>query len=521
MNKLHLRLLFNGAAAASALMAIGASFAGPGDADRGFGINQNGVVKSRVGTLESIGWSSAEQHDSKIVTVGHCFEGPTLHHFCIARFRADGTRDSGFGDATGHFFTKIGIGKSAAYAVAIQRDGKIVVGGTCELVTSGVDFCLARYLTNGQLDTSFGTGGTVIHGITLEQDVILSLAIQADGKIVAAGSCGDLGNAQFCIARFLSTGEVDRTFGTQGHTRAPVAGAGLGFDLANAMAMQVDGKFVMAGGCFTTTGEYSFCSARFKVDGALDHSWGTQGTRVTNLSPAQEDSATDVVMQPDGKVVLVGYCRNAANTRLEFCAMRYNSDNTADTSYGVNGILRITTTLALSALDLVAYGAALQQDGKILIAGKAGDTYHVAVRLHSDGGFDQHWGADRNGWTSHTVNQGQSNVRDLLLQRDGKVVFTGRCGAGGSQEFCLLRLEGGPKNYKHCSADIDGDGFVTANIDALIATRRMRGVDGAAVIAGINFPVNAKRRTWGDGSATDIRLFLRKECAMPLPAELP
>jgi uncharacterized delta-60 repeat protein len=531
MNRLHAWRLFSRVVAASALIAMSASFAGPGDADQGFGTGQNGVVKSRVGTLESIGWSSAEQHDGKIVTVGYCFENATLHHFCIARFRTDGTPDIGFGGATtNHFFTKIGSAKSAAFAVAIQRDGKIVVGGECQVLSGNdLNFCLARYLTNGQLDTSFGTGGTVVYSITLQQDTLRSLAIQTDGKIVAAGGCGDLGNAQFCIARFLSTGAIDLTFGTQGYTRSPVLGAALGFDLANAMAMQADGKFIMAGACFTPAGEYDFCSLRFHSNGTLDHLWGNQGSVVTNLSLGKEDSATDVVAQPDGKVILVGSCRNADNSRTEFCAIRYNPDNTAhgglaDTTYGNNSIVRAFNP-ELPGIDHIAYGAALQQDGKLVIAGSAGGGYHVSVRVHSDGArHDQFWGVARNGWTSNRVNEGYSNVRDMLLQRDGKVLMSGTCGGGGAVGgplvFCLLRLEGGPQNYKRCSADIDGDGIVTAHIDTLIVMRRMQGVIGPAVIAGINFPPNAKRRTWGDGSATDVRRFLREECGMPLPSEL-
>src|SRR5204862_950208 len=130
-------------------------------------------------------------------------------------------------------------------AIAIQRDGKIVVAGDVEGASSATDFGLARYNSNGTLDTSFGSGGKVVRDFSGDVDEAQAMTLMPDGRIVVSGFTTDAdGSPQFMMARFTTSGALDSTFGSGGKA---VASYSSGFGQANAMAMLSDGSFVAAG----------------------------------------------------------------------------------------------------------------------------------------------------------------------------------------------------------------------------------------------------------------------------------
>jgi uncharacterized delta-60 repeat protein len=140
--------------------------------------------------------------------------------FCIARFETNGTLDTSFG-TSGKVIQHIGSAIDFGYSLAIQPDGKILLGGACSN-GSNRDFCIARFNSDGTLDTSFGTNGKVIQNIGSADDYGNSLAIQPDGKILLGGYCKNGSNDDFCIARFNSDGTLDTTFGTGGKIIQPI-----------------------------------------------------------------------------------------------------------------------------------------------------------------------------------------------------------------------------------------------------------------------------------------------------------
>ena len=174
-----------------------------------------------------------------------------------------------------------------AYSVAIQSDGKIVTAGYSQISQYGA-FALARYNTDGSLDNTFGTNGTArnyIPGGDNSQDDAFSVAIQSDGKIVAAGASASHMNSDFAfaLARYNADGTLDNTFGTNGTVRS-VIGSGSD-DQAYSVAIQSDGRIVAAG--FSTGGSgNAFSLASYNTDGSLDNTFGTNGT-TTNYSAAE------------------------------------------------------------------------------------------------------------------------------------------------------------------------------------------------------------------------------------------
>ena len=273
----------------------------------------------------------AIQSDGKIVAVGVELVGAD-QNFALIRYNSTGTLDAAF-DGDGIVTTDFGPSSGAA-DVAIQADGKIVGAGF--VIDAGVHkFAVARYNSNGSLDTTFGTGGLVTTAVGSLAEAA-AVAIQADGKIVAAG--GTDGEAEtFVLIRYNSTGTLDTTFGTGG-----IVTIALGSAFAHDVAIQADGKIVAAGG--------EFALARFNSAGSLDNTFGTGGRVFTAIGSASEAKA--LAIQPDGKIVAAGvefvgaFDGNFALARYDAGAITGGAVTLSDTSAGVQTAGTVAFTLA-------------------------------------------------------------------------------------------------------------------------------------------------------------------------------
>ena len=227
-----------------------------------------------------------------------------------------GAPDATFGSGFGTVITPIGSGTDVAYSLALQPDGMIVVAGTCSNGTN-YDFCLARYLASGTLDTNFNGTGKVITAIGNGNDGAYSVALQPDGKIVVTGSCLNGTSYDFCLARYVASGALDLSFNGTGKV---ITAIGSGNDAAYSVALQPDGKIVVAGRCFDGAG-IDFCLARYLANGVLDASFGSSGKVITAIG-SSTDVANSAALQPDGKIVVAGFCSNGSND--DFCLARYD-----------------------------------------------------------------------------------------------------------------------------------------------------------------------------------------------------
>ena len=226
----------------------------------------------------------------------------------------------------------------------------------------GQNFTLARYDPDGSLDPSFGTGGMVASEVGGTISRGRALALQPDGKIVVVGYTWiglGLNYWDFGLARYNPDGSLDVTFGTDGVVTTDFVG---GFDAAEEVVLQPDGRIVVVGSAELIPGNFvsrDFAVARYNTNGSLDTTFGNGG-KVT--SPLGEiDSASSVVVQPDGKIVAGG----GGALTIDFALVRYNTDGTLDPTFGSGGM--VTTDLGGS--DYAAL--ALQPDGRIVAAGSA------------------------------------------------------------------------------------------------------------------------------------------------------
>jgi len=221
--------------------------------------------------------------------------------FASASF-AQGGLDSSFGPGgmVTTFFGGDGLNGDEAHSVVVQKDGKLVVGGSTTNLDETKDFALARYNGNGTLDTTFGTGGKVKTTFA-DIDYVAALALQSDGKIVAAGMTIVNFSPMFAVARYNSNGTLDPTFGTGGKVTTSFGGPTQAF----AAAVQADGKIVVAGYAHLTNG-WRFALARYNSNGTLDSTFGSGGKKTTAFGSPTTAQVNSITIQPDGKIVASG-----------------------------------------------------------------------------------------------------------------------------------------------------------------------------------------------------------------------
>jgi uncharacterized delta-60 repeat protein len=472
--------------------------AAPGDLDATFG---SGTVKviTQHSTGNEYAYAIALQPDKKMVVGGYCYNGSD-YDFCLARYLPNGALDTSF-NSTGKVLTPIGPDDESVSAVAVQLDGKIVAAGYCSNGRNN-DFCLARFLPNGALDTTFNTTGKVITAIGPGNDTAFALALQPDGKIIVAGYCSNGSNNDFCLVRYLANGTLDTNFNSTGTVLTSV-GTADGFVIA--LALQPDGKIVAAGRCSNNM-NYDFCLVRYLSTGQLDASFNTTGKVVKSIGPGNS-YVSALALQADGKIVVTGFCSNG--TSFNFCLARYLPSGQLDTSFNAIG----TTVTPVGAWGDTATAVALQPDGKIIVVGfcdnSDGHFDFCLARYLGEGILDM--GFNANGKVITPIGSSDDYARAVALQADGRIVVAGGCSNGADTDFCLVRYEGGPFDARNCSLDIDGDNQVLATTDMLIGTRIALGMSGPSVLSGIAFASYATRTTW-----PAIRDYLVSQCGMSI-----
>ncbi|CAN5267513.1 hypothetical protein BH18ACT14_BH18ACT14_01300 [soil metagenome] len=335
---------------------------------------------------------------------------------------APGGRDPGFsgdGKATANF----GSGNDFANSVAIQADGKIVVAGRAG--GAGGRFGLARYNRNGTLDTSFGGDGKVVTNFsTTADDFANGVAIQADGKIVAAGHSND----RFALARYNSDGSLDVTFSGDGRMTTNFSSA---FDDALGVAVRANGKIVAAG----HAGFDRFALARYNPNGTLDTTFSGNGKATTDFAPTEQDVAFGVAIQADGKIVAAGG-GDVGGFRFELA--RYKRNGTLDTTFSGDGKVTTNFTAGLDA----AHGVAIQADGKIVAAGHANFRRFALARYNRNGHLDTTFSGNGKVVTNFTRKGfGDDFANGVAIQANGTIVAAGRAGGSGGR-FALVRYLG-------------------------------------------------------------------------------
>jgi uncharacterized delta-60 repeat protein len=336
-----------------------------------------------------------------------------------------GTLDPTFGSGgiVTTFFGGDGLNGDDAYSIAVQTNGKLVVAGITTNLDDTTDFGLARYSSNGTLDATFGTGGKVKTTFA-DFDGARAVAIQSDGKIVVAGYSIVNFSPDFALARYNSNGRLDTTFGVGGKVITQLGGPAQAFSVA----VQSDGKIVAAGFAHLVNGDFDFALTRYNSNGTLDTTFGTGGKKTTAFGVPSVAQGNAVTIQRDGKIVGgLTIVNNIAN----FALARYNTNGTLDTTFGTGG--KAATDFGA---DDRAFSIALQADGKIVAEGMTGNDFALA-RYNTNGTLDTTFGS---GGKVITDFAGSNDIGlGVAVRSDGKIVAVGRTLSPGRTAFAVAR----------------------------------------------------------------------------------
>lgn len=377
---------------------IRVAIAAPGDLDPSFG--NGGVAIADALTPIAL----AIQPDGKIVVGGRKDENGM---YALARFDSNGVVDNAFGSRG---VANLGY-QFELSALAFQADGKILIAGH--------DF-LARLTSMGELDTSFGGTGVITSPLGVAclspngYCTLAALTVDANDRIVASGSYGSISGrwwiSDLAVARYDSSGSPDASFNGTGVSFTDFEAT----DRAVAVLLQPDSKSVVAGTASPEpTFGLRFVLARFNSDGSVDSTFGSNGQVVTTPGGIWA-SAGDAVLQPDGKIIVVG--SSWSDNHFAMTIVRYNPAGGLDPTFGSAGIV---TNTALG----FAVAAALQQDGKLLVL----DGYFHLARYQTDGQIDTTFGiAGMIGKPIDTV----QTATGLAMQSDGRFIVAGAQSAG-------------------------------------------------------------------------------------------
>jgi uncharacterized delta-60 repeat protein len=281
-----------------------------GGLDPSFGADGK-VVTDLNSSIGDEGLAVALQQDGKIVAAG-----VSAGDFAVFRYNADGSLDAGFG-ARGKALTDLGSSRfDEAHAVLLQPDGKIVAAGR-SITGSSVDFALVRYNPDGSLDPTFGAGGKVLTDLGSSRfDEAHAVLLQPDGKILAAGRSNATGRFDFALVRYNPDGSLDPSFGTRGKVLTDIDSR---LDEVSAIALQPNGKIVAAG-MSDTRASLDFAVVRYDAAGRLDPTFGTGGKVLTDLGNSSFDDAFALALQ-NGRIVAAGVSN--ASGSLDFALARY------------------------------------------------------------------------------------------------------------------------------------------------------------------------------------------------------
>lgn len=369
----------------------------------------DGIVTTPIALGNATAYSVAIQNDGKLVVAGYARD-VFGSYMALTRYLPNGALDLSF-DLDGIVTTDISPNDDVAYDVAIQIDGKIVVCGSSEQSVTDPQVTVVRYWPNGTLDSTFdGDGIAIAYENPLDQGVGSSLILQPDGKILVAGSM----QGKFTVIRYLSTGQLDTTFNSNGILHTTFYN---GFNDAQQINLQADGKIIVSGRAQDISGGQSgMVIVRYDTLGNLDTSFNHTG-RLPVIGTSSILKLNSLLIQADQKIVLAGSFFSGNHNLV--IVHRFLPDGSPDVSFGAGG-----STYLQAGDDISSeFSAVLQPDGKIALCGIAhdGSNQIALVRFNPNGQADS--SVDGDGLMLNSANMYASS--QMAMQSDGKLVVVG------------------------------------------------------------------------------------------------
>lgn len=398
----------------------------------------DGIVTTAIGTQFEGAHAILLQPDKKIILAGYSNSSLSTasfdYDFALCRYLTDGSLDSSFssdGIVTIDFFGSI---NDFSYSTILQPDGKIIVCGRAFVNgNTNYGFAIARLNSDGSFDLSFSGDGKLIYDFNTGDDLSYKAALQSNGKIVVAGYALNFSNfkQQIALIRIDSTGVVDNTFGVSGEVFTEVGPFG---DRGLDMIVLPNDKILVAGRTDNGT-DYDYALVKYDSDGNLDLSFGNSGKVSTDIA-GEDDYGNSLAVQNDGKIIVAGYTGDIA-AFTQFAMVRYDSLGVVDSGFGVNG--KVVT--AFTSRDQ-NYAICLQADQKILLAGRVYDgldNNFAIARYGVDGILDSSFNID--GKFIIPISPNHDEAFAIAFQQDGKIIVAGRAEMNLTDDFAMIRID--------------------------------------------------------------------------------
>lgn len=363
--------------------------------------------------------------EGRIVAGGWAAVGGGGYCFALARYTSDGSLDTSFGEDGQVLTDFLSSDYERIHTIAIDDEGRIVAGGEATIASSGkLHFALARYTPDGHLDTRFNREGMVLTGFASGfPDAVTALATDVHGGIVAGGwAQGERSGLQFGVVRYTSDGNLDAGFGRDGRVWTDFMSAAA--ESISALVVDVRGRIVVGGWAAVGGSGYQFALARYNTDGKLDVGFGQGGKILTNFVATSAEYITSMAIDGRGRIVAGGW-GDVGGGETRVALARYMPDGNLDSGFGENGI---TLTGLAATSSGRAYAVAIDQKDRIVAGGEAvvegGGVQFVLMRYRHDGKLDARFGKRGRVLTDFTVSVREC-IRSVAIDRDGKIVVGG------------------------------------------------------------------------------------------------
>lgn len=398
--------------------------AAPGRLDRTFGRDGRVTGFPRGAS----GYAAVLDARGRIVVAGYTTERDS--DFAVARFQPNGTPDPEFGRGDGRVTIDLG-GRDFAFDLALGERGRIVVAGRRERAASSV-MAVAVLGPRGRLDDRFSKDGVAFVGFGKRFQDATAVAIGASDRIVLGGAASNAAASRWALARLRPNGSRDRTFGGDGRVTLNVSRTD---EQINDVAIVARGRIVVVGSAAKGLSP-RIALGRFLIGGRLDRRFGDRGVKVTNVAPGA-DIGYGLASQPDGKVVVAAQVANGGTGA--WGVLRYGRNGRLDDTFGRDGV-RI---LSFGPDFEFARSVVVQPNGRIVVVGrirrKADDQWGV-VRLKGNGSFDKRFA--KGGRATVGFGRGSDTARSVILQDNGRIVVAGEATVGARRRIAVARLVG-------------------------------------------------------------------------------
>lgn len=375
------------------------------------------------------------QPDQRILGVGVALNASYFGELKAVRFLSNGSLDPSFG--TGGIVTLAINQECYGFDCVMKNNDKILLAGLTSTTLGYYDMLVVQLNLDGSIDSAFGTNGVATLNLSSRDDMAYAIALQQDGKILLCGYITDTVNYFNVpsVVRFTANGILDSTFGVNGVAQIPV------IDIDNefrSISVQADGKIIASGHFENAVTDYDILVVRFDSTGQFDPAFGTNGIVKKNITTGQIDRSFGMQLAENGHIVVGGFTTLLSGF-FDGVLLKFDSTGTPEPAFGNNGLVTFDFGDEESVADLE-----IQADNKILIAGSSGQAWFaerdfLVGRYNADGSVDSTFGTNGFTFTTAFPLSGPDDANAMAVQEDGSIVVGGKGYAGTYNDFVVAR----------------------------------------------------------------------------------